>query len=394
MQRQDYGSAEVLLKKAVEAKPQSYRAWFDLGFVYSAAKQTPEAIEAYRKSVAAKSDIFESNLNLGILLARQGNSTEAAKYLEAATQLKPTANPDEGLARAWLSLGLVEEARDPQKSIAAYAQAAALTPKDPVPHLDAGLLLEKQNKLDEAAREYQVAVELDSNSASAITGLANVYSKQRKYAGAETQLRKLLAIDPGNHDARVQLGRILAAEGKSDEAATLLASEKSGSSDPHVALELGTTYVKAGKYDEAEHQFRIAVQGLPGDAEAHYALGSVLMEEKKYPEAQDELLFAAKIKPDLVEIYGNLAVVAAENKNYDLAIRTLDYRAKFIPETPATYWLRATSYDNLKATDKAVENYQQFLATDGGKMPNQEWQARHRLMAIDPRNASKYAEKK
>ena len=41
-----------------------------------------------------------------------------------------------------------------------------------------------------------------------------------------------------------------------------------------------------------------------------------------------------------------------------------------------------------------MENYRQFLATDDGKMPDQEWQARHRLMAIDPANASKYAEKK
>ena len=152
-----------------------------------------------------------------------------------------------------------------------------------------------------------------------------MYSKQKKYAEAEAQLRKLLATDPGNSTARVQLGRVLAAEGKSDEAATLLTSEQSAaSSDPRAALELGTIYVKAGKYAEAEQQFRIAVQGLPQDAEAHYALGSVLMQEKQYPESQEELLLAAKLKPDLAEIYGNLAVVAAENKNYDLAIRALD----------------------------------------------------------------------
>jgi hypothetical protein len=65
-----------------------------------------------------------------------------------------------------------------------------------------------------------------------------------------------------------------------------------------------------------------------------------------------------------------------------------------LPEIPATYFLRATSYDYLKVTAKAVENYKQFLATDGGKTPNQEWQARHRLIAIDPSNASKYVEKK
>ena len=395
MQKQDYVGAETLLLKALATDPNAYRAWFDLGYIYTATKHVPEAVVAYRKSVDAKPDVFESNLNLGILLARQGDADEAAKYLKAATQLKPTANTDEGLARAWLSLGQVEEAHDPQQALGAYTQASKLTPNDPEPHVSAGLLLEKQDKLEEAAREYEAAAKLDPKSTQPITGLANVYSRQKKYAEAEIQLRKLLTIEPDNSNAQVQLGRVLAAEGKSEEAAALLHTEQSTSpNDPRAALELGTIYVKAGKNAEAEQQFRTAVQGLPRDAEVHYALGSVLMQEKRYSEAQTELLLAAKLKPDMAEVYGNLAVVAAENKNYDLALRVLDQRAKFLPESAATYFLRATSYDYLKQTPKAVENYQRFLATDGGKMPNQEWQARHRLIAIDPNNASKYAEKK
>lgn len=394
MHQQDFGNAETLLKKAVEHNPNDYRAWFDLGYVYNATKRTPEAIDAYRKSVAAKSDVFESNLNLGILLARQGETAEAVKYLKAATQLKPTANADEGLGRAWLSLGLAEQADDPQPSLAAFAEAEKLTPNDPEPHLSAGLLLEKQSKFDEAIREYQAAAKLDPKATEPITGMANIYSTQKNYSGAESQLRKLLAIDPGNTNARIQLGRVLAAEGKSEEAAEFLTADKSGSNDPRAALELGTMLVKAGKYAEAEQQFRVAVEEMPQDAEAHFALGSVLMEQKKYGESQHELLLAANIKPDLAGVYGNLAVVAAGNKNYELSIRALDERAKYLPESPATYFLRATSYDNLKVTKKAIENYQRFLATDGGKMPDQEWQARHRLIAIDPGNASKYAEKK
>ena len=81
MQKQDFATALTLLQKAVASKPSDYRAWFDLGYVYNAQRQTPEAIEAYRKSVAAKPDVFESNLNLGILLARTGDNAEAAKYL-------------------------------------------------------------------------------------------------------------------------------------------------------------------------------------------------------------------------------------------------------------------------------------------------------------------------
>jgi Tfp pilus assembly protein PilF len=56
--------------------------------------------------------------------------------------------------------------------------------------------------------------------------------------------------------------------------------------DPRATLELGSLYVEAGKNDQAEQQFRLAVQKMPQDAEAHYALGSLLMHEKKYPEAQ------------------------------------------------------------------------------------------------------------
>ena len=75
-------------------------------------------------------------------------------------------------------------------------------------------------------------------------------------------------------------------------------------------------------------------------------------------------------------------------------MQALDMRAKFLPETPATYFLRATTFDNLKPIPQAVEYYQKFLAVDGGKFPDEEWQARHRLIAIDPQARRQYRVKK
>ncbi len=394
MQHSDFTGAESLLQKAVAAKPGDYRAWFDLGYVYNSTNRLPEATEAYRKSVAARPDVFESNLNLGMLLARQGQNAEAAKYLKAATQLKPSAHPDEALARAWQALGRVEESLDPQQALVAYGEAAKLNPTNPEPHLSAAVLLEKQNNLA-AARELQTASDLDPKSPQVVSALANVYIQQKKYPEAEAALRKLLAADPQNSSARVQLGRLLADEGKNDEAAQELQKGlQANSNDGPAALELGTLYVKADKYTEAEQQLRIAVKNMPKDAEAHYALGSLLMHVRKYPESQQELMLAVQLKPDLADAYGNLAVVAAENKNYELTLKALDYRAKFVPEGPASYFLRATTLDNLKAVPRAVEYYQRFLAEDAGKLPDQEWQARHRLMALDPKHADKYQSKK
>ena len=393
IQKADYPTAQALLEKYVATNPEDFLAWFDLGYVYKATNQLDKSMDAYRKSIAANPDVFESNLNLGILLARQDNNAEAAKYLRAATQLKPTAHVDEGLARAWQSLGIVLSATadDPQQALAAFNEAEKLQPDNFEVHFAAGQLLEKQNQLDGAAKEYETAAALDPKSIEPVAALSVVYTRQQKYAQAEAMLRKLLAADPQNQTVRAQLGRILAAQGKNEDAAKELgAGNGKTPDDPHAALDLGTVYVKAGKYAEAEQLFRSVIQSLPQDAEAHYALGAALMQEKKYPEAQQELLMAVKLKPDLGEAYGNLAVVAGENKNYQLAIRALEARARLLPESPATYFLRATSYDHLKATKQAVESYQQFLKIDAGQQPDMEWQARHRLIALDPTNAKKY----
>jgi Flp pilus assembly protein TadD len=73
IQKSDFTAAEPLLKKALEKDPNNFQAWFDLGFVLNHLGRNDESIAAYRKSVAAKPDVFESNLNLGLMLARANN---------------------------------------------------------------------------------------------------------------------------------------------------------------------------------------------------------------------------------------------------------------------------------------------------------------------------------
>src|SRR5271169_4279507 len=91
IQKNDFAGAETLLKKALDKDPKNYQAWFDLGFVLNRLDRIEESIHAYRQSVAAKPDVFETNLNLGLMLARL-NSPEAERFLRAATTLKPTAH--------------------------------------------------------------------------------------------------------------------------------------------------------------------------------------------------------------------------------------------------------------------------------------------------------------
>ena len=117
-------------KKLSAQDPDNYAAWFDLGFLYNAQGKTDESIAAYRKSVAAKPSVFESNLNLGLMLVK-AHQPDAEQFLRAATKLKPTAHAAKGQARAWLSLGHLLETTNPEGAIEAFKQAALLDPKDP-----------------------------------------------------------------------------------------------------------------------------------------------------------------------------------------------------------------------------------------------------------------------
>ena len=385
IQKRDFAQAEPLLRKLVESDAANYVGWFDLGFVENGLGHTEESIAAYRKSVEAKPDVFESNLNLGLQLAKNAQP-DAEKYLRVATQLKPTSHVSEGKARAWLSLARVLEKTKPEEAIAAYREAAALQPKDAQPHLGAGLLLEKDGKYADAEREYKAAQALDPASMDAVIGLANIYMRGRRFPDAEAELRRVQAAHPEQAAVHIQLGRVLAAEEKNDEAISELeAGAKLDPADASLDRELADLYAAAGKHEQAEAAYRKLIAAHPNDPGLHQGLGQSLLRAKKFGDAEQAFLMAVKLKPDLGTAYGDLAFAASENKDFVLALKALDARAKLLPEIPITYFLRATAYDHLRDVKKASENYHLFLQVANGKYPEQEWQATHRLLALEPK---------
>jgi tetratricopeptide (TPR) repeat protein len=383
--KKDFAAAEPLLKTVVERDASNFQAWFDLGYVDNALGRQDDAIAAYRKSVAAKPDVFESNLNLGLMLAQRGQPG-AEPFLRAATKLRPTAEIDEGHARAWMGLAHVLEASDPAAAEEAYLQVATLRPKDPEPRLSAGLLLEKQNRFADAEQQYRQALALNPASPDALTALGNLYMRGRRLGEAEDMLRKLLVLHPEDPGAHIQLGRMLAADGQNDAAiAELQATLKMAPHDLGVQRDLADLYAITGKYDLAQAGYQALLGSNPKDPDLHYRLGQALLRQHKFPPAQQEFLTAAQLKPDFGAAYGDLAVAANENKNYVEVIAALDARAKFLPEIPIGYFLRATAYDHLRNYKLAAVNYHKFLAVANGQFPDNEWQARHRLIAIEPK---------
>jgi tetratricopeptide (TPR) repeat protein len=153
--------------------------------------------------------------------------------------------------------------------------------------------------------------------------------------------------------------------------------------DAGAQRDLADLYASSGNYDKAGIMYQSLLGANAKDPELRDDLGKALLKQRKFPEAQQEFTLAVQLKPDFGAAWGDLAVAADENKNYELAIKAVDERAKFLPEIPISYFLRATAYDHLRDRKRAILNYHDFLNVANGKFPDQEWQARQRLKAIE-----------
>lgn len=333
----DLTGARARLQKYTVESPQDYRGWYTLAYAESQLGNKEIAIADYRKTLALKPDLFEANLNLGLLLAQKGDQAEAAELLKRATAEKPNASEESARkaasASAWDALGRLQSGDEAKHS---FEQALANDAKNE----DARARLAHRDASACAAGQVWVR---DGDAAGTCVSAA---------ALTRDELERMLARDPN---------------------------------DRAVASRLAQAYVEKKEYAKAEPLVRELVLRTPEDADENYRYGFLLMRLHRSPAAQQFLLKALRLKPDMKEAYGDLAIVAAENQDYALSLKALDARTRFLPESAATYFLRATNLDHLHDEKQAAVYYHKFLETSQGESPDSDWQAKHRLIAIDPK---------
>jgi Flp pilus assembly protein TadD len=180
-----------------------------------------------------------------------------------------------------------------------------------------------------------------------------------------------------------QLATALLAEGKNDEALPVLETLRQLEPDnPEVDQMLADAYSEGGHPEKAEPIYARMALANPGNEEILVGQAQNLVREKLYNQAQEVFERAVKLKPDDGDAWSGLAFAASENKQYQVALDALSMRSKYLAETPVTYFLWATTCDNLHQSKQAQEYYRKFLTASDGKFPDQEWQARHRLVAL------------
>jgi predicted Zn-dependent protease len=382
-----YAEAASQLDVWLSAHPTDARALFDRAYVADAQNQTADAESWYRKAIEADPRQFEARLALGILLAAKGDpaSNQAAQeQLQAALQLQPNPPNPAAVAQADRALARLLRSSDPTGARDALVAALRLTPETEADTLLAAQIAESAGSDDVAEEAYKKVLSEDPNSSEATAGLAHLYIAAKRYADAQPLVEAALRRDPDDPALNAQLAAIFSAQGKQDQALTLL--RKLHQLEPasrSVTGMLADAEFQSGNLDEADALFVQLLAAQPNDASLLDAHGQVLIRQQRYADALAAFHQAATAKPDDVDAWSGIAFADSELHRYQDELTALSTRSKLAEENPSTLFLWATAYDNLHQTKQAVDAYHRFLAADQGKFPDQEWQAKHRLVALE-----------
>jgi tetratricopeptide (TPR) repeat protein len=219
-----------------------------------AASAWDEEIDTYRD--AHEYDKAVAGARQGV--EKQPKSVEAK--LTLARQLADTGHADEGIA---LAKGLIQN--DPQKMEVYYQLAQIYTDlrrwKDASEVLDAA---EKQA----TKKDDQLMVVFDR---------AMMEDRARRYDEAESDFRKVLALDPNNALTLNNFGFMLADRGvKLDEAVSMILKAVELEPTNYAYLDsLGWAYFRLGQYGKAEDNLQAAISRGANDPTVHDHLGDL-----------------------------------------------------------------------------------------------------------------------
>jgi tetratricopeptide (TPR) repeat protein len=193
-------------------------------------------------------------------------------YTLFAHTLEVTKN--NGLAENDFGVALMERG-EPQLAAQHFVAAVRLSPDLASPHYNVAVLLQKQNRLDDAEHEYRAALALSSDQAEieqSHNNLGILYLGEGKYAAALTELSAAIAIDPSAQNSYIGRGTAEMQTMNVDAAIADFAKAAQIAPSPLALYWLGKALESKGDTQQAMRAYAAALQLAPGMAEAHARL--------------------------------------------------------------------------------------------------------------------------
>jgi tRNA (guanine37-N1)-methyltransferase len=193
-----------------------------------------------------------------------------------------------------------------------------------------GALMAQANAPNQAAFDFNRALELDSTQANYYLASADLYFSMENAAKA------------------IQLLEI---------------AQRRGIENPTISTQLGKYYFYLQKYADAEATLKMALLKQPQNDQARFWLGCTYRDQQKSDAAIEQLLKAVELNPQLYNAQMMLAQLYAAQNN-DKAVKHYQYAAALDTTKFEADYGKAMYYQNSKQTDKALQAYRDLLLKD------------------------------
>lgn len=404
--------ADEPARKPVDRSDAYY--YYSMGHLYSELAEMygnrgeylARAIEYYQQALKADPDAPMISDELAGLYYRAGRINEAVKDLQQRIAKDPNAlDARRILGRIYLRL-IGDQANNRintemlQRATEQYEKIVELDPKDADSWLLLGRLRHIARQPAEAEKAFRKALELDSNSEEALTGLAMVYSSQgdntraiemlkqlaerspnlrtlttladayeslRDFAGAAEVLKRALVLDPSDVELKQGLAQNLQMAGKLDEALQVyeeLAQDDPKNPDPH--FRMFQIYRQKGDLEKARASLNRAKQIEPDNLEVLFAEVGLLDFEGKHAEAIQALrqiidstekrTYSTPDRANRLVLLERLGMLYRSNEQHEQAVETFRKMAQLDPEAAPRAAVQITdTYRDAKDFNRALQ---------------------------------------
>jgi Tfp pilus assembly protein PilF len=202
-------------------------------------------------------------------------------------------------------------------------------------YLESGQKYSAQGKDKEAVIQYFNALKIDKNFAEAHYALAQSYLHMGAFSAAFSELRQTVNLQPANYKAKIDMGNMLLAGGKTDDAkaqADAVLAAQPDNADAHALL--SRVAARRGNKELAFEEIRKALELSPNEAKLHETIALLEVGDvAQGASVEDELKKAVALDPKSVNAKLLLAGFYAKNSRWPEAEQTCKNAIATDPKT-------------------------------------------------------------
>ena len=284
------------------------------------------------------------------LKMKQGDINEAVWLIKQAIGFDP--------ASVYLNLELADLLlikKESDQALALVERVISVAPDNARAWTMAGQIYAQQDNTDEAVGAYEKALELQPAEQNIYLVVGRIYWNRNDLNSAERVFRQMAANIPDSYAAFYFYGKVLEAQGKTDDAERALLHSlelEPGFKEP--LIELLNIYKQQNRPDKVTTAYQAILRQSPQDRQAAFGLA------QHYHQLDQNTLSLGLLEQLGAEIPNDERIISTffeiylEKKQYTEAIWALNGMLHAAPENSELHYMAGIAYDGIEENDTAI----------------------------------------